>query len=438
MCIAVAGCADTFTQLSGDPVSSAAKVDELAVAFAARFTNVDRSGRFETARRQLMAHALTPSKLFGDTIVWQSVSSPTSRVLLAHGALEGDGERRAYRFVAVPTYSRPLKLGDTRHTMLLTRLRDSEYRWDTSVDFGIGAITAADVATAMTALLAAPDGRRGPDLRAASARAFPRAAAALGRAFVIDSFAVAPGALQTTTVLLRARLMTARLRQTHPRFAAYLARYASTGKLHLRLTDAAGTTFFDVDARNDLITVRYRLLDRKLVSYYGPPRAMPDTLRLGGDITMRAKLFDVGFRGLVTDFVIESAPGRRAWTMIGRNEPQWTLPLITERLLRAPLRRPFEGNGVMFQLAVSDSTGAMTVLSRRARLEVRESAIMRWIGGMLAKLLGDLDADVEREEAAFLREVFVAFQNDAASLLSPTKREPPAQGGEAAENQKRH
>ena len=143
---------------------------------------------------------------------------------------------------------------------------------------------------------------------------------------------------------------------------------------------------------------------------------MPDSLRLTSDLSMRVKMFDVGWRNLVTDFTISRTERSRSWLFVARTEPEWDLPLVTARLIRTPLRHPFQGAGSSFEIAVIDSAGAQTILARRARLEVRESAILRFLSSLVSRVFDDLDASVEREEAEFVRELMGAFQQDARAL----------------------
>jgi hypothetical protein len=89
------------------------------------------------------------------------------------------------------------------------------------------------------------------------------------------------------------------------------------------------------------------------------------------------------------------------------------LPLITEHLLRAPLRRPFQGNGAMFRLGVrDDSAGGQTLLERRLHLDVQESLILRFIGRLGAVAVSEYAGKAEREENAWLAEVFSALVAD--------------------------
>ena len=80
--------------------------------------------------------------------------------------------------------------------------------------------------------------------------------------------------------------------------------------------------------------------------------------------------------------------------------------------MRSPLRRPFQGAGSSFEIGVTDSAGAQTNLRRETHLEVKESAILRFLSGLVGRVFDDLDAAVEREEAVYIRELVVAFQQD--------------------------
>jgi hypothetical protein len=410
--LATISCANPFI---GAPRDMAPKVDQLAVALQARFTDVDRAGRFETVRRRLVGSALTPESLFGDTSVWTATPSPATRLITAKGSLTP----RGYRFETTPAPLSVMKLGDTRHVMALTRVGDGRFRWNTEVDFAAGSITANDIAAMVRTLFVAPEGRAPADLRRDVARLFPRTAAALGRAAVIDSLDVRPGALGSTQVVVRFRLSTDKLAATHPHFANYLKTYAAKSTGRFLVSDNAGRTYLEATAAEDRLTVRYRLADGWIATMAGPPRPMPDSLRLRSDITLRTRLFTIGVKGLTTAFLVDSTQHTRGWTLIGRTEPEWILPPLAERLISSPLKRPFEGDGVMFQMVARDSAGGPTLLVRRTRLVVQESAMMRFLNSFVIKIFNDIDANVEREESAFVREMMVAFQRDAQALLSP-------------------
>jgi hypothetical protein len=206
------------------------------------------------------------------------------------------------------------------------------------------------------------------------------------------------------------------MKPAYPNLAGYVDKYLGPAKYHLLLTDKSGTALFDAVGADRVVTLRYRLQKGELTSLFGPPRAWGDTLQLTSDISLKVKIFRVGVHNMLTDFIITNTGHTRAWTIVAQHEPKWDLPFITERLIRSPLRRPFEGAGTMFRVEVRDSAGAQSVFARRTRLEVQESAIMKFIGSLVSHALGDLDARVEAEEDRFLRDAFVSMQEDLHAM----------------------
>ena len=82
-------------------------------------------------------------------------------------------------------------------------------------------------------------------------------------------------------------------------------------------------------------------------------------------------------------------------------------------------------------MGVRDSTGMQSVFARRTRLDVQESAIMRFVGSLASHAVGDLDEKVEIEEDRFLHDGFTALQADARALGGRWRAEAgaPACGG---------
>jgi hypothetical protein len=108
----------------------------------------------------------------------------------------------------------------------------------------------------------------------------------------------------------------------------------------------------------------------------------------------------------------------RDWVATARREPQWDLPLITARLLRAPLRRPFTGEGALFRIGIrAGENGAPTVIARQARLTVQESAILNFLNSLGNTAMDDFGHDVEREQNLWLRELFGALRDDARGVI---------------------
>ncbi len=410
--ITLAGaCADTF------PPATAVHAEQMFEGVAMRFSPNVYDARYNTARVKLAQSALVPSRIFDDSSVWSAYPTTSLRSLFVSGTLGPDGR---YHFDTRKALVPPSRVGDSYHAINLEQVASNQYRWDTRVELALGGITADEVAAAFDALLRAPEGRSERSLREDYRAAFPRAMAAFGRGFVLDSATLAPGAPGITTVALRFAFRPELMKPAFPGLAAYLDKYLGPAKYHFVLTDRSGATLFDLLGRDRAMTIRYRIAQGKLVSLAGPPKPWPDSLTLVADVALKVKLFTVGVHELTTDFVISNATSgnthERGWTIVARREPKWDLPLITERLIRSPLRRPFEGEGSSFRLAVRDSAGGQTVFTRRTRLQVQESTIMRFLGSLASHAIGDLDERVEQDEHRFLREAFVALQADLRAL----------------------
>jgi hypothetical protein len=402
------GCAETFKGIATSPAVSQAQADQLFTAIATRFDDVEIGPRYDFSRVKLGQSALVPSRIFDDTLVWESRPTPSARLL----AISGDFTGGRYRVERQRTLTAANRLGDTRHTITLEQLAPNAYRWETNVDLAIGSITAEGVGAMVSALFRSPEGRTDRELREDYAAAFPRTSAAFGRGFAIDSLRVLAGGLGSTNVSISLGFHPETMRSAFPAFASYLDKYLGPAKYHLLLTDPAGAPLFEVLGRDRMMTARYRLQRGKLVSLLGNPRPWPDTLRLNVDMSLKVKLFTVGFHKLSTDFIMAKSGHESSWTVIAQREPDWDLPLITERLIRSPLRRPFEGAGSMFSVSVRDSAGAQTLFTRRGRLDVQESTIMRFLGSLGGHMMGDLDKRVEADEDRFIRDGFRALVAD--------------------------
>ena len=407
--VCLTSCVDAVAVVSDHPTSADVKVTQLTDGIAARFTSPERSGRFENARRRLVSGALIPSRIYDDTSVWSSSISPATRLLRAHGGLTD----RGYRFDVAAETAALGKAGDSRHTIALRRLSDNEYRWDTVVDFAIGSLTAPDVAAMLVELLVSGHDHDATALRAGARTRFPRSSTVLAKVFSIDSLTTRPGGQGTTTIGMVLGIRPDGLRSTSPHFADYITRYVAKSHYRFTLADRNGAMYFDAIGADQRLTIRYRIKSGAIVSYLGPPRELPDSLRLTNDFSIHVKMFDVGWRSLVSDFIVHRTDHSRYWTMTAQSEPDWQLPMIAERLLRSPLRRPFQGGGATFEIGVIDSAGAQTNLTRRTHLEVKESAILRFLSGLVSRVVDDLAGAVEHEEAAYVRELMLAFQQDA-------------------------
>jgi hypothetical protein len=196
-------------------------------------------------------------------------------------------------------------------------------------------------------------------------------------------------------------------------------RYVEPTRYRFVLTDRAGIPFLEAAQKDRNLVIRVRTQHGRLVPLAGAPRPLPDTLLLQVDLNVKVKIFHVGFHNLTMEFVNAGSDDReRAWTMTARREPQWDLPFITARLVRGPLRRPFAGEGSMFRIVVrTGDAGSPTLLSRQMRLFVQESAILNFINSLGNTAMDEFGGQVEKEENAWLHELFVAMREDARNAI---------------------
>ncbi|MEO7962343.1 MAG: hypothetical protein ABIT38_00370, partial [Gemmatimonadaceae bacterium] len=321
-----------------------------------------------------------------------------------------------YFFTARTTAPYPVKVGDERHFIQLHDLGSDSYEWYTSVDHGIGPVRAEQVAGALGTLFTSFDGRRDAELLADMRANFPRTAQHMGQLFKLDSLRSSPQPDGTTSFALFASYRLDVLRRGYPSYAAYIEKYISSSDFHIRLTDHQDATYLDARQADAAFVIRLRARNKALIPLSGSEHPLPDSLRIVSDASAKFKIFRVGFKGLIGDFTIERGEHERAWMMRFRQEPDWHFPLAVDRLIKSPLRRPFEGRGSELRLAVRDDLGNQAMSVRQLRTAVRESAIMRWLGGLGASAFGEYEGRTEAEENRFLQELFGALRLDVAQF----------------------
>ena len=399
-------------RLSG-PGNRLTNAEEMFGTLAARVTQPTRDARYDSARVRLVKGALLPSRVWNDTSVWTSATS-SRRTLLVRGAFD-DGR---YRFVASDSVPFPARPAEARHVIHLTRLSDDEYAWDTDVPFAIGHMPAAHVGAFVGALFASAEGRSNDEVRADFRTLVPRTTIVLNQLFQLQRIQSDRLPDGSTLATFDALMNPAGVQGRYPNFAQYVRKYIMTGRTRWSLADADGRSYLELSAMNGRLGMRVRTKDGGIVALSGPLHPMPDSLTLHGEVAMKVRRFTVGFHSYRAQFVIGRTDHERYWSIVSRAEPQWTLPLITERLIRTPLRRPFKGSGAQFRIGVRDSAGAQTILGRRVHLEVQESLILRFLGRLGAIAAGDYHGKTEREQMAWLYEVFSALVSDVRSAGS--------------------
>jgi hypothetical protein len=419
---ATAGCDGSARAFASTPAVARTQMQDFFGGLALRFVDVQRSPKFAAARGKLARHALSPSRLWPDTAVWTATGG-TSRTL----ELDGRSDGRRYTFSATPGVALPGRPGDARHLIRLAGIGDGEWQWSTTVEHAVGRAHAADVASAMTAGLAAFS--RGPaDLRPVLRAGLPRTAAALGRLLVLEEARSTPLADGSRLVELRGRFDAGKLRATMPAFAAYVDKWIHPSKMALALTDprgadggARGARWLDLRLVDDRLTIRLRTrADGELLAIEGPARAMPDTVQLRTDARVHYLMFDVGVSALAGEMTAIRGPRERGWAVRWRRAPNWHLPLGVRHLVSGTLDRPFEQEGMLLRLSLRDGTPGQTQLARRFDVAIKESAIVRWLGGLGSKAMDDFAGRAEAEENRFTADLLFALRADLTATLPTT------------------
>ncbi len=410
----LAGCRAATTAFGTDAVSARANADAFASALEQRFTRVVRTPKFLQARLRIGRHALSPSKLAYDTALWtgmRAVRSGVERDLELTGALING----AYTFTAQPRVPTPVRTGDSRHLIGLVQLdREGDWQWTTTVQNAVGTVAPERASAIMRALFVSTE-RPSAAVRADYRSAFARTAVAMGRMFSLDSVITVAQSDGSTLVALHILTSDVRLKESFPALAKYVRKYLAPARYRYVLSDRSGANWFDAQASKSRLVLRFRTHDGELQPLAGAARRMPDTLVLHVDLSAKISVFTVGASDLVGEFVHVHTLNERGWAMRFTREPKWDLPLLAEQLLNAPLRRPFEGNGVQFRIGLVREGDRQTVLARSLVLAVRESAIMRFFGNLGFTAMSDFAGVVEEEENRFLAEAFAALRADFQS-----------------------
>jgi hypothetical protein len=407
-------CRSVVAAHGSDAAAARAHADALAMAMEHRFTRVDRSPKFAHARMRIARYALAPSKLVSDTALWtRSASTGTgaTRDLEVAAALTNN----RFVFSERPGALRPARVGDERHVIRLAQLGESDWKWSTEVEHAVGTMPPQRLNDVARAIFASME-RTPAAIRADYGSTLPRTTRALGRLLVVDSIITTAQGDGSTLVAAHIVVEGARLRPAFPNFARYIEKYVEPARYRVRLADRTGGDWFDAHSDDRRLVIRFRSRNGELQPLRGGARRMPDTLALHVDARAKLGVFSVGFSRMQGEFVHVNRPADRSWAMRFTREPEWHLPLIAERLLRTPLRRPFEGPGVQFRIGFRTGEAGQTLLSRNLDAVVRESAIMRFLGNLGFGAMSDFAGKVELEENRFIAELFAAIRADLRAL----------------------
>ncbi len=413
------GCQSVTLAFGTDAASAKTQASELFSAFEQRFTNVTRSPKFETARSRIGRYALAPSKLVNDSSIWTS-SRDGQYGPIRNLELSGGLSASQYTLAARPQVATPSRIGEQKHLIQLIALGNDNWQWKTEVEHAIGTMPPSRVSDIANALFRSAE-RSPTEIRSDYSSAFPRTSRALGRMFSIESVDAVGQPDGSTLVQLKVTATSDGLKTDFPDFAKYVDKYIEPARYRFRLTDRFGAEWFDANSEKGRMTVRFRSRNGELQPISGTARKRPDSLTINVDALAKISFFTVGVTEMKGDFVIVKTSGERAWDLRFRKNPKWHLPLIGERLLKSPLERPFEGDGISFRMSVrqSDEKSAVrtTLFTRTLSARVEESAIMRFIGNLGFTAMSDYAGKVEAQENRFIQQAFAALRADVNAGL---------------------
>jgi hypothetical protein len=402
--------------------------DDLVVAIATRFGTIERGARFDAARPKLARSALVPSRVFDEPGVWTAREGDW-RQLDFFGHRHGE----AYRLDVRPSAPPPTEPGDYRGRLRLHRIEDGRYEWRMRQELAVGHLRAGDVAKAATALLRSAEGVSGAEARTRAARSFPRATAVFSRLFDLETLELGTEGGGATAVDLGIRLKPERIRATMPRYAAFLEKHAAPMRWNATLSDASGAVWWTVEFEQLRWTIRFRVREGSLVPLEGDAdRRLPSRLRLAFDYSTKAGLFTFGLRKLVADVNLTRLPGEKGYVARFRQEPEWRLPFLVKPFLRSSLRYPFEGPGSSSAFALREQADGPTELVREFDTRVRESWIVKWIGGVGHAAVSDFRKGAESESDRYSRECLYALRDDVVTLLNGSSDHATSYGASAA------
>ncbi len=410
LAVALAECAPAARELARGPAGAAAPA-ALLDALAARFGPIQREPSFDSLRPKLARAALVPSRVFDDASAWTARDEGRREVQLAGAALP-DGYRIGVRSVAPD----PVAPGDYRGRLQLRRIASGCFEWRMDEELAVGGVRPADLASAMTQLLSQAERVDGVAARAEIARTFPRVAARLGLLLAIERLQATLEPDGATRLELAVRLTPDGLAGVAPHYAAFLRRYATPMKLRVVASDPSLGPWWTLEASANLWLLRLRLRGGSLAPLDGRDGHVPAQLALTVAYETKMGLFHVGVHGLVAQLSLTRTPAEQGFVARFVREPEWQLPFLVVPLLHASLLYPFEEEGSETGWSAREQTGGTTLLARRYRARVRESWLVRWMGGLANGAIDDFRLGAEAEADRFQRDCLLALRDDLREL----------------------
>jgi hypothetical protein len=407
------GCREAVPALGTSPERATRHAATMLDALADRFGVVELAPEVAATRPRLARYSTTPSRLINAKDLWTS-RGEDERTLEIAGARR-DGRYVLFHQSGAPT---PRSPGESRHVMRLQILGDDEFRWTSVDEVALGSITIADLDRALTAIFLAAERSDVATARVATRAAFPRASASLSRMFVIDSLRSSRDADGATSIVLGLGLRPGQAERHFEALGAYARKYWVPIRWRLSARDSLGASWGDFSKRDSAIVLRFRVKDGSLAPFGEPPRRMETSVRLTADASVKVGPFRVGVRGLDVRALRVTSPNHIALAFRFPVEPEWQLPPLVARLLRSPLRRPFEGSGALMRYGVrtqARSSDTLSTVWRDIDVTVRESGILRFFGRLGGTALGDFREGAEKEAERLWEESLRGLAEDVKS-----------------------
>ena len=384
-------------------------------ALADRFGTIELSPEIASARPRLARYSTTPSRLIDDKDLWTS-RTDDERVLEIGGARRDGRYTLAHR----PGATAPRAPGEARHVMRLQILGDDEFRWTSVDEVALGPVTIADLDRALTSIFRAGERGDAAVARVATREAFPRASASLSRMFVIDSLRTAREADGATSVVLGLGLRPGRAERFFEALGPYARKYWVPIRWRMEVRDSLGARWGDFTKRDSSIVLRFRVRDGSLAPIPPATHGLAGAIRLTVDASVKVGPFRVGVQELDVRALRVTTPSQIAMAFRFPAEPEWQLPPLVARLLRSPLRRPFEGSGALMRYGVRTATDpagdTLSTVWRDIDITVRESGILRFFGRLGGTALGDFRAGAEKEAERLWDESLRGLAEDVKAI----------------------
>jgi hypothetical protein len=245
----------------------------------------------------------------------------------------------------------------------------------------------------------------------------PRAAAVLGRLFTLETLSLTKDPDGATAARVVASMHTDTFRREAPLYTRWLDDVIVPSRFAAVALDETGARWWDVDARDARATIRFRVHAGDLAPLDGPPRGIPGRLRVRTALSSKTGIFRTGVHDLDADTELVRLPAEKGFVARFRRSPEWDLPFLVPLLLRPSLRRPFEGDGAVLSFGAEAGGDGPMLLTRHYRVAVRESWIVRWVGGFAASAVNEFRRG-EAEADLFSAQTLLALRDDLLALIN--------------------